>query len=108
MFFVHPYLSPVCVWHRGLEKSSKKRKDRVTTTIPSWRGVNRHRLLARAQWREARQRPGASPTETEDARGQTSVSVGPQNKRREAGSEAEGKIEADFLAGVEIIDGQMN
>lgn len=60
MFFVHRYLSPVCVWHRGLQRAQKKRKGRVRTSMWCYRGVNWHMLLAWAQCMVGWQRPGAA------------------------------------------------
>lgn len=42
MFFVHRYLSPVCVWHRGLKRAQRKEKagsGQVCGAIGVWTGT---------------------------------------------------------------------
>lgn len=95
----------LCVFGTGASKRvATKTKGRVSTSAWWYRGLNWRGLLA---WRQC-MLGRLCPTGTEAAWSRISISVGPQEEEeRETWSEAEGKIETDFLAGVEIMVEQM-
>lgn len=92
----------------ALEKAQRKEKTGSRQVFAAIRGVSWHTGSwhgHNAWWDGSTQRP------RDRGRGclgpNSRLSGASEEDGRETGSEAEGKIETDFLAGVEIIDGQM-
>lgn len=91
----------------GIRRARKKRERRGSQQVFGVkRGVSWHKPLARAQCMAGRR--VHEPLDTEKPLGaKVKLSGAAEEDGTETRSEAEGKIETDFLAGVEIIEGQM-
>lgn len=108
MVFLHLYLSP-CVFGTQASKRSKRKGEAGSQQAFSAKGgVTWQELLGMGTMHGGMEAPRSLRKQRGAARGQKQrLSGATEEDGRESRSEAEGKIETDFLAGVEIKDEQM-
>lgn len=105
MVFLHLYLKPVCLAHCPQKRSKRKEDAGSQQAFSEAGGVTWQELLGMGTMHGGMEAPRSLRKQRGAARGQKRrLSGATEEDGRESRSEAEGKIETDFLAGVEIKD----
>lgn len=92
---------------QGPQKSANEKKRQGHDKYSVLKGCELAQTLGTGTMHGGMAAPRSLLTETEAAWPDQRLSGATEEDGRESRSEAEGKIETDFLAGVEIMDGQM-
>lgn len=105
---MHLYLRPVCLAHCPQKGPKEKRTQGHNKHSARTGGVTWQELLGMGTMHGGLEAPRSLRKQRGAARGQKRrLSGATEEDGRESRSEAEGKIETDFLAGVEIKEQQM-